>query len=72
MARLIELHRSDRGQTPVVVNVDWTMWFDQRKSYTTIALGSGSISGNNGSVSSHGEYVNVCETYDELKDLLNV
>ena len=72
MTRLIELHRDDNEHTPVVVNADWIMWFESREGYTTIALGHGSISGNSGNVSSHGEYVNVCETYDELKELLNV
>lgn len=72
MARMIELHRDDKEHTPVVVNADWIMWFEQSDGYRTIALGYGSLRGNSSNVSSHGDYVNVCETYDELKDLLNV
>lgn len=72
MARLIELHRDDKEHTPVVVNADWIMWFEQRKNYTIVALGFGSLSGNSSNFSTHSQYISVDESYEELKDLLNI
>jgi len=72
MARWIELHRDDREHTPVVVNVDWIMWFEPEKGYTKLALGYGPISGNNGNVCTSFYFVRAVETYAEIKDKLNI
>lgn len=71
MAKFLELHRSNEN-TPLVINVDWVIWIEQRKNYTCIALGFGEISEQNGKISTSYQYLSVKETYLEIKELLNL
>lgn len=71
MAKFIELHRSNE-HTPIVINIDWVIWIEQHKDYTCIALGFGEISGHDGNTSTSYQYLPVVETYENIKELLNI